>query len=98
MKKTIGCGFILMMLFVITNPTPSDFQTYLEANVIKPDPENTSYGRANNYFLFSIYRVKTNKNANHIEFIGFLKNFYYKSADSSTYKWYQSIQTKLSKS
>jgi hypothetical protein len=73
---------IVVLLFAFLNPTNSDFKNYLEANdYVTVKSEDLSYGRAENYIIFSIYKFNDateGMNGRYVTtttFIGFLKNF-----------------------
>lgn len=83
MKKKILIGLgVIILLFIITNPTPSDFKTYLEGKFelhsyaygqLANENGHVGYGRTSNYLIFSIYTTRQEKN--YTEFIGVFKNF-----------------------
>jgi len=71
-KKLIIAGISLVIL-IITNPTPSNFDNYLNANKIVP----TYNGRVGYFFFFSIYKATyhTEYYEENVTYLGIAKNF-----------------------
>lgn len=77
-KNKILVGVIAILgILVITNPSTSDFKSYLTAKEYR----SSKAGRSGYYLFFSIYEVSLGEDFSkpHRKYIGVFKNFYFLS-------------------
>jgi hypothetical protein len=72
-KKSWIIAGIIIAILALTNPTNSDFKSYLSVNGFY----NTHGGRINYFGIFSIFKVNVGYNYTHPnrKYIGVFKNF-----------------------
>ena len=80
MKKIYYIPIAILLLLIVTNPSPKEFRSFLL--IAQNSTAPFIAGRERNFFIFSIYYGDGTFTANDNRYIGVLGNFFYLNSDT----------------